>query len=167
MTSRARTRQHLRPRRGIDLGQPAVQHLGAELGELTLQPRAYAGVGARELELVQDRPGVERRAADQDGHHSPAAAVVDDGPGPALELGNGGRLGDLEHVHQVVRDAAAVGDRQLRGADVHAPVDLHRVGVHDLAAQRLGEVQRQRTLPRRGRTDHRDDRRLDGDGHDG
>ena len=44
-------------------------------------------------------------------------------------------------------DAAAFGDRQFRGADVHAAVKLHRVGVdnlyRDLSTEFLGDGQRQ------------------------
>ena len=47
--------------------------------------------------------------------------------------------------------------RQLGGADVHAAVDLHRVGVDDLAVEPLGEVEREAGLARRGGPD---------DGHD-
>ena len=50
--------------------------------------------------------------------------------------------------------------RKLRGADVHAAVDLHRVGVDDLAAEPLCQVQRELGLARRRRADDRDDRRL-------
>ena len=46
-------------------------------------------------------------------------------------------------VQQVVHDAAPLGDRQLGRADVHAAVDLHGVGVDDLAAQPLREVEGQ------------------------
>ena len=59
----------------------------------------------------------------------------------------------------MVRDAAALGAGQLGGADVHAAVDLHRVGVDDLAAEPLGEVERQAGLAGRGRPDDGDDRR--------
>ena len=64
----------------------------------------------------------------------------------------------VERVEQVVRDAAALGGRQLGGADVHAAVDLHRVGVDDLAAEPLGEVEGQPGLARRGGADDGDDR---------
>jgi hypothetical protein len=53
-------------------------------------------------------------------------------------------VGDVPDVEQVVRDAAALLERELRGADVHAAVELHRVGVDhlpaDLARQCDGEV---------------------------
>ena len=63
------------------------------------------------------------------------AMRLDVGGGGLLIAGDGRRLGDVEHVELVVRDAATLGDRQLRGADVHAAVELHGVGVHDLAAE--------------------------------
>ena len=47
---------------------------------------------------------------------------------------------------------------QLRRADVHAAVDLHRVGVDDLAAEPLGEVERELGLARGRGADDGDDR---------
>ena len=50
-----------------------------------------------------------------------------------------------------------LGRRRLRGADVHAPVDLHRVDRHDLdVAERPGELETERGLPGRGRPDERE-----------
>ena len=59
-----------------------------------------------------------------------------------------------------MRDAAPLVLRQLGGADVHAAVDLHRVGVDDLAAEALGEVEGEVGLAGRGGPDDRDDRRV-------
>ena len=72
--------------------------------------------------------------------------LVDPGPRRGLVVGDARLVGHLEDVEQVVRDAAAVGHRNLRGSDVHAPVQLHGVGVHDLGmpaphGQRLSEVE--------------------------
>ena len=139
---------------GSTLGQPPVQRPGPDLGQLGLEPRADGLVGAGELEAVEHGPGVERRPPDQ--HRGPAgrAQVGHHGPGPALELRDAGRLGDVEDVEEVVGDAAALGGRQLGGADVHAAVELHGVGVDDLPAQGLGEVERERRLAgRRGPDD--------------
>ena len=57
-----------------------------------------------------------------------------------------------DDVEQVVRDARALGGVGLRGADVHAAVDLRGVDRDDLAAEALGERERERALARRGRT---------------
>ena len=64
----------------------------------------------------------------------------------------------VEQIDQVVRDAPPLGDRQLRRTDVHAAVDGHRVAVHDLAAERLGQVEREVALARGRRADDGDDR---------
>jgi len=45
-------------------------------------------------------------------------------------------------VEQVVWHAAALGDCELRRADIHAPVELHGVGVYYLAAERVREGHR-------------------------
>ena len=47
----------------------------------------------------------------------------------------------------MVRYAAALGLGRLGGADVHAAVDRHRVGVDDLAVEALGEVEGEAVLP--------------------
>ena len=44
----------------------------------------------------------------------------------------------------MVRHARALGGARLRRADVEAAIHLHRVGVHDLAAEALGELDRER-----------------------
>ena len=56
-----------------------------------------------------------------------------------------------EGVEQVVRDPRALGRRRLGGADVHAAVERHRVGVDHLAAEPLGQVEREPGLARGGR----------------
>ncbi|GAA2487618.1 hypothetical protein GCM10010393_18700 [Streptomyces gobitricini] len=56
-------------------------------------------------------------------------------------------------------DAAALLGRQLGGADVHPPVELHGVGVDDFTAQLLGEVDAQIGLSGRRGADDGDDPR--------
>ena len=114
-------------------------------------------VGAREVELVEHCAGVEHGPAHEDRADPTVVAVGDDGPRPALELRDGGGLRHVEHVDEVVRDAATLGLRELRRTDVHPPVELHRVGVDDLPTESLGEVERERALARCGRTHDGDD----------
>ena len=52
------------------------------------------------------------------------------------------RLGHAKDVQLVVGYAAAFADGDLGGADVHSPIQLHRVGVDDLSAQPLGQRDR-------------------------
>ena len=163
-TSRARTTR--RPLSGricaaASGSTPASRSCSAWLPtplELDLELAAQRVVGAGELEAVDDRAGVERRAADQHGGGVAAADVGDRVARPALEERDGRRGGDLVEVEQVVRDPAALGLRQLGRADVHPAVDLHRVGVDDLSPEPLGEVEAQARLARRRGTDEGDDR---------
>ena len=76
----------------------------------------------------------EAYAADQHRDAVTAADIDDHVAGEALELGDRGRRRDLLEVEQVVRDAAPLGLGKLGRADVHAAVDLHRIGVDHLAA---------------------------------
>jgi hypothetical protein len=77
-----------------------------------------------------------------------------------LVVGDAGLLGHVEHVEKVVRNARSLLDGQLCGADVHAAVELRRVGVDHLAAEGLRERDGQVGLARRRRPHDRDDRRL-------
>ena len=84
---------------------------------------------------------------------------LDVGGGVLLVTRDGRGLGDVEDVELVMRDAAALRDGQFRGADVHAAVELHRVGVDDFragrAAEPLCDVKGQLRLAGAGRPDDR------------
>ena len=59
-------------------------------------------------------------------------------------------------------DARALGDRRLRGTDIHSAIELHRIGVDDLCGcpagdKPLGEIERQPRLAGTGRADDGDD----------
>lgn len=124
---------------GVGGGEPGVERAGAVRGQLLLQTGADLGVGAGEVEVVDGAAHVEAGAADEDGGAALGEEPVDLGAGQALVLGDTGGLGDRPDVEQPVRDAAALGLGEFGGADVHAPVELHGVGVDDLAAEVLGE----------------------------
>src|SRR5690606_23458252 len=89
-------------------------------------------VGAGELEAVEGSPDVERGAADEERKAALPADGVEVGPSVALVGGDRGLFGDFEDVQLMVRDAAPLRVGDLRGADVHAAVELHRVGVDHL-----------------------------------
>ena len=57
----------------------------------------------------------------------------------------------------MVRHSPALGLRDLGGADVHAAVELHGVGVDDLAAEFQGELDGEVGLSGAGRPDDGDD----------
>ena len=146
-----------RRRRGrVAAGQLGVQRGHPDLGELLFPAGPHLGVGGREGPFVEQRLDVEHRAADDDRQRTAGRDGLDVGGGGLLVARDGRGLGDVEHVELVVRDAAALGDGELGGADVHAAVQLHGVGVHDLAAEAFGDVERQLRLAGAGRPDDRD-----------
>jgi hypothetical protein len=64
------------------------------------------------------------------------------------------KLVGIGHVDQVMGHAPPLRQGQLRRADIEMPEHLQRIAVDDLAGERLGQYQRQFTLPRSGRTGH-------------
>ena len=132
---------------------------GADLGQLRLQPRPDGGVGAGEVELVEDGADVQPRPADEQRHGAGRPEPVDLGAGEVAVLGHGrrspararGRAGDAARP----RRSVGVG---LRRPDVHAAVELHGVGVDHLAAEPPGELDGERGLAGGGRADDGDDR---------
>ncbi len=55
-------------------------------------------------------------------------------------------LGWLDHVDEVVRNAAALSGVELVGADVEAAIDDRRIAANDLAVEGLGNGERQGAL---------------------
>jgi hypothetical protein len=85
--------------------------------------------------------------------------VVDRGAGQLLVVGHARGAGDRPDAEQVVRHALPGGLGLLGGADVHALVELHGVGVHHLAVQGAGQGDGEPGLAGGGRPDHGDDMR--------
>ena len=97
---------------------------------------------------VQPRPPTTTRAP-------PAASIAArSARACALVRRDRGVLLHLEHVELVVGHAPALGGGELGGADVHPAVELHRVGVDHLAAERQRERER-RARTCRWRSDRR------------
>ena len=147
-------------RPGVERPQAGVHRGRADLGELSSSRRSTHRVGPGELEPVQDRAGVEAPNRPPARASRPRPRSFGDRgtrPAPGTPRRWRGR-GRSSGVQQVVRDAASLGERQLRRTDVHAAVDLHRIGVDDLAARCGREVEGQAVLPAGRGPDQRDDR---------
>ena len=130
-----------------------------DVGQLRLQSRPDGGVGARELQVVEDGADVQARPAHQQRHAPGRPEPVDLGAREVAVLGDGRGLTHVPQVEEVMRHAAALGGVGLRRPDVHAAVELHRVGVDHLAAEAPGELDRQRGLAGGRRADDGDDGR--------
>jgi hypothetical protein len=115
-----------------------VQRGRADPGELLLERCADSLVRSGKIQVVECGTDVEPGAASQDGHAAAGDDLVDRGAGELGVVGHVRRLGHRPDVEQVVRDAAPGGLGLLGRADVHALVELHRVGVHHLAAEGEG-----------------------------
>ena len=132
----------------VELGQPGVQGRRASLVEFGVEAGADRRRLAGELEVVERAAQVQPGAADEDrqrgrGRRSRRCTAR----ASCLVLGDRGGLLHRPDVEQVMRDAAPLGLGQLRGADVHAAVELHRVGVDDLAAERSASATARSDLP--------------------
>ena len=150
-------RQDRAGRGRVEGGQPGVQGGRAEPGELVFQAGADNPVRSGKIQVVQGRTDVQAGAADEDGHPAAGRDLLDRGAGELGVVGHVRGLGHRPDVEQVMRDALPGGFGLLGGADVHALVELHRVGVHDLAAERPGQLDGQPGLPGGGRPYHGDD----------
>jgi hypothetical protein len=124
-----------------------------------LEPGPHRGVGAREVQLVEDGAHVAARAADQERHDACGAQPVDLGAGHPRVLGHRRRLAHVPEVEQVVRHAVPLAGVGLGGADVHAAVQLHRVGVDHLAAEPVRQGDSEGGLAGGGGAHQRDHRR--------
>ena len=80
-----------------------------------------------------------------------------DRAGRPLVRREAGLLGDVQDVELVVGHAPALLDGELGRADVHAAIELHRVGADDLAVQPQGQLDREVRLACGRRPDHRED----------
>src|SRR5205823_3964168 len=130
-----------RGRRGrVEAGQPGVQSGRADVGELLLEAGPDSLVCSGKVQVIEGGADVEAGTAGQDGHPAAGDDLVDRGPGELGVFGHVRGLGHRPDVEQVMRDAAPGGRGFLGRADVHALVELHRVGVHHLAAEGEGEL---------------------------
>ena len=138
-------------RRGVEVRQALVQPCRAHLVRLSLQASPDSRVGAREAQVVRDGADVEPGSAHEHGLPPARVDARDGGTRSPLELHDGRGLAHVEHVDEVVRDAAALRDGKLRRADVHAPVQLKSIPVHDLTVPGLRQRDAEVRFARRGR----------------
>ena len=106
--------------------------------------------------MIQGGSDVQPRPTREDGGPPPLQHIGDRRLRALLEIGQGRLVGDVEDIEQVVRDASTLGDGQLVGPDVHASVELHGIGIDDLAIEGLGEIEREIGLAGRRGADDRD-----------
>ena len=125
--------------------------LGLAMGFVSrLQPR-----DVKALAVDRNVPEAIRKSAQLAATTAPGRPVVavvsamDQVTELLLELGDAHGVPGVPLVDEVVTDPGALRRRRRRGADVHAPVHLHRVGADDLrhSGEGLGHGHRERGLP--------------------
>ncbi len=143
----------------VEARENAMEIGAAAPARQALQPRAQVFVSAWPLEQpFQRRPQVESRAADHHRRLSPSRDLLQCRARQPRVVAGAGFLMPIEDVDQVMGDAASFAGGRLRRTDVEAAIKLDRVVVDDLAAQTLGETDRQLALARRRRPQHGDER---------
>ena len=152
--------QHRRRGGRVDLGQPGVQRGRADRRELA-PPAGRARPGR-----CRGTPARRGRRARRGPSRRPAAARVPAARSRSISARASRRYSATEAGSRTCQRSsrwcgtpprsASVG---LGRADVHAAVELHRVGVDHLAAEPLRQRDGQRGLARRGRPDDGDHRR--------
>ena len=95
--------------------------------------------------------------ADEDRHPLTVEDRGEVAAGRGLVCRDAGFLGDLQDVELMMGYAVPLIHRELRGADIHPPVKLHRVGVDDLTVQHQSQGDGEVGLAGRGRADHGQD----------
>src|ERR1700756_3582527 len=133
-----------------------MQLFDTDLRQPLFEPRSDRGVRGGKHPVVQQRLDVEHRTTDDHRHRAAPNDRLDVRGRAALVTCDRGGSGDIQDVQLVVSDATPLLDRQLRGADVHATVELHSVCIHDLAAKSLRDCERQLGLARACGPDDRD-----------
>jgi len=112
----------------------------------------------RERHVGERRPHVEAAPAAHDGDPAAVEDLVDRSVGEVRILGDGALVARLPHGDEMVRDPLAVGRGRLVGQDRQPAVELHRVARDDLAAEHVGQLERDGALARGGGPEDRDDR---------
>ena len=102
-------------------------------------------------QAFQQRTQIKSRAAAQNRQ----AAAIGNLPNcvacQARVFSRGEKLVGVQYVDKVMRDAAPLGRRQFRGADIEMAIHLQRIAVDDLTVEFFGEQKGQIALSGAGR----------------
>ena len=125
---------------GIAEGKPLMQNCCSFSIRLLFKPFQNGPVGrVRSKQPVQAGLDVKAGAADKERQYPLPVQIRQNGPGhPRVSPGAEG-LVRIRHVNHVMGHPGLFGRGGLGRADVHAPVNLHGVRPHNLAAEFLGK----------------------------
>ena len=136
-------------RHRIEGRQPVVDRGVTVFVGLVLQTPAKREVGIGPLEQpAQQRLEIQSRTSHEQRPFAPPLDVQDGGSRPLAIRRDAGGFPGLDDVDQVVRDSAALVDRRLARADIHAAVQGRRVECDHLRAQPPRQSDTDRRLAR-------------------
>ena len=125
----------------INLSQVREQYITAECIIFFIQGSTQYiifGAGAKGPAGEQGI-NIKSRAAHQNRNATAAENILTAGSGILHIAGDGIILHRICHINHMMRYGRLLFSGGFGGADIHAAVDLHRVGRDDLAAQRFGK----------------------------
>ena len=132
---------------------------------LLLQALAHPRIRAGELQLIQGGTHVQARTAHQNRVAATAANLLNQLTATLLKLRHGRLIPHIHNVQQVVRNAAHLLRCDLRGTNIHTPVELHRVSVNALTVQAQSQLNSESALTGTGRAHNSDNGQSFGDSH--
>lgn len=148
----------MNPRRslGVQSPQEAVKVLSPPPPGNFRQPRAQFFRALRALEkTLEQRPEIEPRPAHDNRQPAALADLCKHARRFPAVVARREDFAGFDHIKQVMRDASSLCPRNLPRPDVKAPVNLHRIAIHDFACAASGEEKRQRGFScRRGAHNH-------------
>ena len=119
---------------------------------LFFQFLTHTGGGAgRKVITLDQRVHIKAGTACDDGGLTTGKDVLQGGVGHFAVPADGKILAGMGYIQHIVGDALHFPFGRLGGADVHTPVDLHRVAGDHFSVQALGKLYRQRGLSGGGR----------------
>jgi hypothetical protein len=138
--------------RGVNDCQPLVQRGDAEAVSLLGQSAPQLEVRWRPLEEPEhQRLEIQRRASDEQDLFAASFDIGARRTGVIEPPGHARGFPRLQHIDQMVRNSAALCRCRLGGADVHAPVQGHRIHRDDLGIEAARQVDAKPCFARSGR----------------
>jgi len=130
------------------VGEFGAQGRGAiRLGQACQDSLGEVIIGGEEGLSVEEGSGIQSGSAGEHRRVPPALDVGQTVLSQAHVEGCVAGLRGLQDVAEVMGDAAAFGGGRFGGADIKAAVDQHRIAVHDLAVEGLGQDHGDGALP--------------------
>ena len=156
---------HPRSRLRVDLRQAGVQNTNTLGTRLRLQTLTHPRIRAGELQLIQGGTHIQAGTTHQNRVAATTANLLNQLTATLLKLRYGGLVPHVHDVQQVVRNTAHLLRRDFCGADIHAPVELHRISVNALTVQTQSQLNGERALTGAGRAHNSDNGQSFGDSH--